>query len=336
MTKILILRFSSIGDIVLTTPVVRTLKTQLPALELHYATKPQFVSILAQNPYIDKIYTLEPKKTNELIKKLKQEKYNYIIDLHHNQRTFYIKWRLGVKSYAFPKLNWQKWVFVNFKKNFLPNVHIVDRYMQAVAPLGVKMDNLGLDFFIAEEDEFELSWLPSTHQKGFVVYALGGTHATKRLPLNRMIELCDKINKPIILLGGKEDYEIAQQLCDFFEKDQASDFEKVFEKLNKKARIFNLCGKLNLGQSASLVKQAQVVFTHDTGLMHIAAAFRKKIYSIWGSTSPHFGMYPYRTSFVVFENNNLSCRPCSKIGYSKCPKGHFKCLNEVVFDFWLP
>ena len=100
--------------------------------------------------------------------------------------------------------------------------------------------------------------------------------------------------------------------------------------------MHNACGKYNLNQSASLVKQCQALFTHDTGLMHIAAAFKKKIYSIWGNTVPEFGMYPYKTDFEVFEVRGLDCRPCSKIGYSKCPRGHFKCMREQEFNFNLP
>ena len=160
--KILILRFSSIGDIVLTTPVPRTLKTQLDA-EVHYCTKKQYHAILANNPYLDKIHVLEG-KLSLLIQQLKRENFDYVIDLHHNLRTQIIKKRLGVKSYSFPKLNIEKWLMVNLKVNKLPNVHIVDRYMETVAPLGVKMDSLGLDYFIPEQDEVERSWLPETHQ----------------------------------------------------------------------------------------------------------------------------------------------------------------------------
>lgn len=91
---------------------------------------------------------------------------------------------------------------------------------------------------------------------------------------------------------------------------------------------------MTLNESAALLKQASVVITHDTGMMHIAAAFQKKIISIWGNTVPDFGMYPYlnneyRNSFKIIENNDLSCRPCSKIGFDKCPTGHFKCMNDL-------
>lgn len=357
MKKILILRFSSIGDIVLTTPVIRSLKMQFSSvnkeeLELHYATKSSFETVLKHNPYIDKIHLLQKNQSlSDFISLLKKENFDIIIDLHKNLRTSIIKFRLNAKSYTFEKLNLEKWIYVNLKKNKMPNRHIVERYMDTIKPLGITLDNdekqsndhkknkevTGLDYFLGTEDHFELNWLPESHQKGYIAFAIGGAHNTKKLPLKRMIELCDKINKPIVLLGGKEDSENGQAIFDFFEKDRDTyESQEAIEKLGKKTRIFDACGKITLGQSASLLKQSTVVFSHDTGLMHIAAAFKKKIYSIWGNTTPSFGMYPYKTQFVVFENNTISCRPCSKIGFKTCPKGHFKCMNEIIFDFWIP
>jgi len=336
MKKVLVIRFSSIGDIVLTTPVVRNLKTQLNDAEVHYCTKIQFKSIVENNPYIDKAHYLED-SLGDLIKQLKKEQFDYVVDLHKNLRTSIIKFRLGARSNSFDKLNRQKWLMVNLKINQLPNRHIVDRYMDTVIPLGVKMDNLGLDYFIPEKDEVPKDWLPETHRKEYVAYAIGAQHNTKKLPLKRMIELCDKINKPIVLLGGKGDSAQAEQIEKYFAKTEKSEpMEEGLTKLNKKTIIYNACGKFNLNQSASLVKQATYVFSHDTGLMHIAAAFKKEVFSIWGNTIPSFGMYPYRTKFTVLENNKLDCRPCSKIGHQKCPKGHFKCMNEIIFDFYIP
>jgi ADP-heptose:LPS heptosyltransferase len=334
--KILVIRFSSIGDIVLTTPVVRVLKTQLENVQVHYATKMQFKSIFEENPYIDKVHYLSTDLA-DFIRELRAEKFDFVVDLHNNLRTRIIKTALLTKAKGFDKLNIEKWLLVNFKINKLPNVHIVDRYLKAVDLLGVKNDSLGLDYFIPEKDVVPLDWIPKTHQNGYVAYAIGAQHATKKLPLERMIELCDKINRPIVLLGGKEDAAVGEQICAFFEKTtNSSGYEDGLKELNKKAIIYNACGKYNLNQSASLVKQAKYVFTHDTGLMHIAAAFKKEIFSIWGNTIPEFGMYPYRTKFTVLENTKLSCRPCSKIGHPACPKKHFKCMKEIVFDFYLP
>src|SRR6187431_504279 len=127
--KILILRFSSIGDIVLTTPVIRCLKKQLPGVEIHYATKNVFKGILENNPYVNKVHTLSV-STSDLIKELKAEKFDIVIDLHKNLRTTKIKWALGAKSYSFDKLNIKKWLFVNWKFKVMPDKHIVDRYIE--------------------------------------------------------------------------------------------------------------------------------------------------------------------------------------------------------------
>ena len=315
MTKFLILRFSSIGDIVLTTPVIRCLKQQYPDAEVHYVTKKSYETLLENNPHIDKVFVLE-NGLNKMIKDLQSERYDYVIDLHNNLRTTIIKLRLGVKSFSFDKLNLQKWILVKFKKNLMPNVNIVDRYMNTVESLGVKNDNKGLDYFIPEKDEVPSDWLPGNLRNGYAVYAIGGQHETKKLPLNKMIELCQTIKLPLVLIGGKEDSIISEQLT-----------------INiKNIPIFDACGKYNLNQSASVIQNSELVYTHDTGMMHVAAAFKKKIVSVWGNTVPEFGMYPYQTDFEVIENKDLNCRPCSKIGYEKCPLGHFKCMNDLKFS----
>ncbi|WP_026461922.1 glycosyltransferase family 9 protein [Adhaeribacter aquaticus] len=318
--KILIIRFSSIGDIVLTTPVIRALKKQLANAEIHYVTKQNFKSIVAPNPYLDKVHYLQENLTT-LIEELRQENFDYIVDLHNNLRSRLIRFKLGVPGASFNKLNLRKWLLVNFKINKMPAVHIVDRYLATAKKLGIKNDGAGLDYFIPAQDEVFLSTLPATHQNGYVAIAIGAQHYTKRLPTERIIELCEKINKPILLLGGKEDTAAGDVIAQYF-----------LNKESKGTKIYNACGKFNLNQSASLVRQAHIVYSHDTGLMHVAAAFKKKVVSIWGNTVPEFGMYPYKTEFTVLENNNILCRPCSKIGYAKCPQGHFKCMREIEFN----
>ncbi len=333
--KVLIIRFSSIGDIAWTSPVIRCAKKQLPGVELHYCTKLRYKSMVEANPYLDKIFYLED-SLNDLIKELKKEKYDFIIDLHRNIRTKLIKLRLGIKSKAYDKLRIKRFLYTNFQIDLMPNCHVVDRYFEAAAPLGIQNDGEGLDYFIPEKDEVEYSWLPETHQKGYVAFVIGATGWTKILPFEKMVELCDKINKPIVLVGGQEDFETGDQLEKFFNADTNDpDIDEGLKKLGKKTVIFNGCGKFNLSQSASLVKQAQVVFGHDTGLTHIAAAFKKTVFSIWGGTVPN-NFYPYGTRFYLIENKKLNCRPCSKSGRSKCPKGHFKCMKDLVFDFYIP
>jgi len=317
MTKILILRFSSIGDIVLTTPVVRAVKQQVPNAEVHYCTKPGFRILLENNPYIDKIHSLDG-SLGELIRKLKAEKFDFVIDLHHNLRTQVIKLRLGVPSGSFDKLNFQKWLLVNLKINKMPEMHIVDRYLAAATKLGIKNDGFGLDYFISDKDKVDFSDFPLEFKNEYVAFAIGAQHATKKLPVSKIIELCRKVNRPIMLLGGKEDAVVGEEVMDAFKSETKA--------------IVNNCGKYNLNGSAYLVQQSVLVITHDTGLMHIAAAFGKEVYSVWGNTVPEFGMYPYKTTSHIIEVKNLNCRPCSKIGFEKCPKGHFNCMNEQNFE----
>lgn len=312
--KILIIRFSSIGDIVLTTPVIRCLQLQLGA-EVHFLTKQSFQSVLAANPYLSKIYTIQ-KKVKEVLPALKAEKYNVIIDLHNNLRSWQVKLNLGVKSYTFDKLNFEKWLLVNFKINMLPNIHIVDRYLNTVKQFGVINDRKGLDYFISKEDEFPISNFQLPISSSFIAFVIGAAHATKRLPTEKIISICKKIQHPIILLGGPEDAERGEVIA----KEAGN-------------HVINACGKLKLNQSASVVQQSWKVITHDTGMMHIAAAFNKDIISVWGNTIPEFGMYPYdptgENRSSTLEVKGLSCRPCSKIGYEKCPKGHFKCMKDI-------
>jgi ADP-heptose:LPS heptosyltransferase len=309
--KFLIIRFSSIGDIVLTTPVIRNLRKKYPAASIHYLTKKKFAGIVQSNPYLDKVVLLK-EDIKDTIEELENENYDHIIDLHHNLRTLRIKNSLRkIPFYSFNKLNIEKWIYTNFKINLLPKQHIVDRYMATVTKLGVVNDNLGLDYFIPEGDSLKEGDLPFSHTHGYIAIAIGAAHNTKKLPVEKLQELVKRITHPIVLLGGSEDF---------------SNGEKIAE--SDTVKIYNACGKFSLNESADIVRNATLVISHDTGMMHIAAAFKKKILSVWGNTVPSFGMVPYQTSYEVFQVNKLWCRPCSKTGFDKCPLGHFKCMNQ--------
>jgi ADP-heptose:LPS heptosyltransferase len=198
--------------------------------------------------------------------------------------------------------------------NTLPKVHIVDRYLATLKKFGVRNDGKGLDYFIPQKDEIQPKDIPTQHQFGYIAIVIGAAHNTKKLPLHKLKELCSKIDHPIILLGGPED------------KANGDEIASVDD-----IKIYNACGKFNINESADLVRKAKVIISHDTGLMHIAAAFKKPIISVWGNTVPSFGMTPYYGDYqnheTRFEIEKLWCRPCSKIGYKKCPLGHFKCME---------
>ena len=321
--KLLIIRFSSIGDIVLTTPVIRCVKKQLPGVELHYLVKPQFKTVVANNPYIDRIHLLQ-QDWQQMIQDLKQEQFDYIIDLHHNLRTLRVKKALKVPAFSFNKLNIEKFIFVKLKWNVMPKLHIVDRYMETVKPFGVRNDGQGMDYFIAPNEEIRETDLPTSHKLGYVGIVIGASFKTKKLPVYKLQELCKKIDHPIILLGGPDDVA------------EAMEIQKV-----DRVKIYNACGKFSLNESADLVRKAKVIIAHDTGLMHIAAAFKKPVVSIWGSTTPSFGMVPYYGERFEARNpapydnvqvHKLWCRPCTKIGRHSCPQGHFKCMKNLSID----
>lgn len=312
--KLLVIRFSSIGDIVLTTPVLRCIKKQLPEAELHFLTKEQYRTILIANPYVDKIIVLGLSKTL-MMHQLKMEQYDAIIDLHHNLRTWEVKRALkGVPAYSFHKLNWKKWLMTACKINRLPEQHIVDRYLATTRSFGVINDGEGLDYFIPGDEHVKANDLPFSHQMGYVALVIGAAHATKQLPVERCIELCRRISLPIVLLGGKADHARGEQVAN-----------------HDPIKVYNACGKFSLHESADLVRKSLLVITPDTGMMHIAAAFKKPIISIWGNTIPAFGMTPYFGKHQVAQQVaqvQLGCRPCSKIGYDTCPKKHFNCMQK--------
>ncbi len=320
-TKVLLLRFSSIGDILLTTPVIRGLKKQLGA-EVHVLCKAAFKPVLEANPYVDELHTFE-KKLGEVLPALRREGFDLVIDLHKNLRSSRVKWQLRRPSFSFQKLNLEKWLLVNLKWNLLPDRHIVDRYLDTVRHLGVINDEQGLDYFIPPGEEVEPHLLfrekgepESGPGFGYLAVVVAAAHPTKRPTAEQYIELCRQLREPVALMGGPAEAGLGERIAREAGEGTA-----------------NFCGALSLHHSASLIRQARLVITPDTGLMHIAAAFGKEIISLWGNTVPEFGMYPYfgrkGGRNHTLQVSDLDCRPCSKIGFEQCPKGHFRCMKDL-------
>lgn len=311
MKKILVIRFSSIGDIVLTTPVIRCLKNTYPAAEIHFLTKAAFKAVLTANPHLEKVYAFES-DLNEVINELQFEDYDFVVDLHKNIRSKRVVKALKKPSANFPKLNYEKWLLTNFKVNKMPNIHIVDRYFEAVKPLKVSNDFQGLDFYIQPKNKIVKPF------DEYVVLVVGAAHATKSITIVKTVEIINTIASNFVLIGGPGDQEKANE---------------VIQLVSESSKVISKCGVYNIEQSASAIEQADFVITPDTGMMHIASAFNKHIISVWGNTVPDFGMYPYLPqspeNMHIVEVEDLQCRPCSKIGYDKCPKGHFKCIKDL-------
>jgi heptosyltransferase-2 len=310
--KILVIRFSSMGDIIYTTPVVRCLKKQLPNAEIHYLTKKNFKFLVEHNPYVDKLHLLED-KISDTIAQLKKENFDYLIDLHNSLRSTILKFKLNIKSSTYKKERIKKFLALKFKWNLIKPDHLVDRYLKTVNFLGIKNDNLPIDYFLPENTPKLEEISTKISKNSYIVFVIGATHFTKRLPNHKVVEICKNLNKPIVLLGGKDVMA------------NAAEIEKSLPN-----GLINLVGVVSLNESVTIVKNAASVIGFDTGLTHIAEAFNKKLATIWGSTVPELlGVQPYQVDNHYESGVELSCRPCSKFGLAACPEGHFKCMNDI-------
>jgi ADP-heptose:LPS heptosyltransferase len=299
------------GDIVLTTPVIRCIFKQLPGVEIHYLTKLEFKPLLAQNPYIHTIHTLSG-SLDDTLSELKKISFDKIIDLHHNLRSLRVKRSMRISASSFPKRNIEKWLLVQTGVDLLGTEHVVSRYFKAVKKLGVSYDQDGSDYFISEQEEASVQEYTAI-DGGYMVLAIGAKFATKALPDKLAEQILSGIESKIYIIGGAAESERAEKL------------ESKF-----KDKVQSLCGKLSYSQSAAIIRKARVLITPDTGMMHIGAALDVPVVSVWGSTVPGFGMTPFMRSGVpsrIIQREDLACRPCSKIGYASCPLGHFDCMN---------
>ncbi|WDF80135.1 glycosyltransferase family 9 protein [Mucilaginibacter sp. KACC 22773] len=312
--KILVIRFSSMGDIIYTTPIVRCIKKQVPDAEVHFLTKPAFKYIYDNNPYVDKLLLLKP-SLSDTINDIKAEKYDHIVDLHNNLRTAIIKLRTGIKATTYKKQPIRKWLSLKFKLKLIAPTHLVDRYLEAAKPLGVTNDAQPIDYYVKAEHQLS-KLLPPSHQNGYIAFVIGATHFTKRMPNEKIISICSQLKLPVVLLGGN---------------DVKANGDIVAAAIG--THIYNACGVTTLDESVYLVSKAESIIGFDTGLTHIAEAFNKPIVSVWGGTVPELlGVQPYMVKDVLVAAIDLDCRPCSKFGLEKCPLGHFKCMNDMPED----
>lgn len=317
LNKVLIIRFSSLGDIVLTSLAVRCIKKQTGAA-VHYLTKAGFSDIVSSNPYIDKVWLLN-KSLNELLPSLKKENYDLIVDLHNNLRSRMLRLSLfTVPAVSYVKGNFAKWLSVHFKINRFSKKHVAIKYLQSLNKWNVNDDGMGLDYFIPEKDKVNTVSILK-HDQPFIALVIGAAHFTKRVPQTKLKEIISKIKSgyPIVLIGGKAEKEQGDALS--------------------QDGVINTCGQYSINQSASILAQSAMVISPDTGMMHIAAALKKPIRSIWGSTLAEFGFWPYYGNHhpdlnTSFEVKGLSCRPCARFGRNECPKGHFDCMMKQDFE----
>ena len=299
--KILVIRLSAMGDIVLTTPVIRALNQQLKA-KIDFLTKPQYVSLLEGNTYINRIFSL-----NDKVDFLQKNKYDYVVDLQNNLRSWKIRNKIQTKSFVFNKKSLRRYLLIYFGIDLLKN-HVVDRYFATVASLNVVNDNQGLDFNVSSsiKPEFNTS-------QSYIAWCIGGTHNPKKLSAKQITQVVSKLKIPVVLLGGNNDLDIAEEIIN-----------------NEECKsVYNFCGKLSVQESSYLIKKSKMLLTNDTGMMHIASALKMPIISFWGCTKPSLGFTPYMTdpsSIKIISKR--SAKPCSKHG-RHCKYGKNGCIKEI-------
>jgi len=311
MQEILVIRFSSIGDIVLCTPVFRLLKLKFQEAKITFLTKDKFKAILEGNDNIDRILAWDHADDR---KELSELNFDAIVDLHSNLRSFLVKLRFWhVPRTSLNKENLYKLLFTLTKWKLFEVSSIVERYIDTLKVWNIENDEKGLDF----EGQAIVPGIESLGK--FVTIVLGGTYATKRIPQNKLEELFAEMqNTQFVLIGGKEEQEIGNLLAEKYPN-----------------HVISKCGALNINESATIMKCSEIVIAGDTGMAHIAAALGKPLAVIWGNTSRGYGMSPVPKQGIElkhFEVEGLGCRPCSKLGYGVCPKQHFKCMEAQKME----
>jgi len=328
MRSILVIRLSSLGDVILSTPIVRQLQHTYPDAALDVAVASRFAEVYAHNPRIRNLWAVDPSTTADnseadavklsMHESVPDRKYDLIVDLQHNVRSAALRHGLGHTVVLAPKYRLQKLALVWLKKKPREITPIVDRYREPLAHLPLAMDTDGPEVWLAHEraDGAYVPRLPHRRPAGpmHVAMAPGAQHATKRWPVARYAELCAALvgkGARVTLLGGPADREICQAIAD------ASGVE-----------VGRADGAETLAQTAAVLDSADVLVTNDSGVMHLGAARRVPTVALFGSTVRELGFAPYGVRHTIVEHD-VGCRPCSHIGRSRCPRGHFLCMEGI-------
>ena len=329
--KILIIRLSSIGDIVLATPLVRVVRARFPSSHIDFLVRKEYAELVRYNKNLNRIVEFDAKTgfsgLRTLKNQLRAEHYDLVLDIHNSLRSRYLRMLIGVKNIVVVNKHiFARTMLVKFKKNYYRGlVSIVDRYIETMNTFGVRNDHAGLELLIPDEVRARVMKRMAvsgvdTHKK-IIGFCPSAKHATKCWPQERFsqlgIRLLNQYDATILLFGGPADKERCSAIAD------------VINGQTGIGHAVDLSGELSLLETAAAVEFCTILVTNDSGLMHIASAMKKKLVAIFGSTVREFGFFPVGTESIIVERTGLYCRPCSHIGRSTCPEGHFRCMNEI-------
>jgi ADP-heptose:LPS heptosyltransferase len=305
--KILVIRFSSLGDIILSFPLLKKLKEKFTKAEVHFLTKKNFEEIVLMNPDIDKII-LQDESLSDLRNKIKKEEYDLIIDIHKNFRSIFVSLFNGKKIVRYKKENFKKFLLVKFKINLFKNVvPVYKKYLLTIK-----------DYLYDTNYEFTKTEIKFNKKRiiedNYIVISPTSRHFTKTYPRSKFVKYVNSlIGKKIVLVGNSSDND--KMICNYIE--------------SKCENVLNLCGNLSIQELVNVLYNSEYVICNDSAILHLAEAVRKRVVAIFGSTVREFGFFPQLKDSIVLENKNLKCRPCTHIGRESCPLEHFKCMEEV-------
>lgn len=323
--KIILFRLSSIGDIILTTPLIRCLKKTFPAVRIDFVIKKEYADLMQFNPHISELIVFDKSSgMNGLIKTRKyiiQERYDFFIDIHKNFRSLIVKTASRIKHRkSYSKSIWKRTILIWFKINLFKNVKPVYlKYFDTVQEIQVPYDGLGTEVFIPGEVMGKVDKMLVSHaidrNKEFITICPGATYWNKRWPAEKfmgLIELIDrKTGYQVILLGGPGDRELCQ-----------------FIKNSTSVQVTDFSGRLSLLESGALLSKSHCVVTNDSGMMHLAQSQKTPVVAIFGATVKELGFFPLKDKSIVIEHS-VPCRPCTHKGLDRCPRKHFKCMNSI-------
>jgi heptosyltransferase-2 len=304
--KILIIRLSSLGDIILTFPLLKKLRQKYPDSKIHFLTKSRFAELVSLNPNVDRIIQMDDSLKNTR-KEVKKENYDLIIDIHKNFRSIFLSSFNAKKVLRYSKENFKKFLLVKLKINLFKEViPVYKKYLLTLKTL--LSSDTDYQFTISD-----LKFVKKRiYEEKYVVVAPASRHFTKTYPAEKFIEFINKNSKERFVLVG-DDTEGENNIC--------SDIESKCE------NVINKCGKLNMTELANIIYNSEYVICNDSAILHLSEALGKRVVAIFGSTVKEFGFFPQLKESKVLEVKGLKCRPCTHIGRDSCPEGHFKCMG---------
>jgi heptosyltransferase-2 len=311
----LLVRFSSIGDVLLTTPLIRALHARHPDVPLVFVTKEAFAPLVADHPYLDRVVALAPgEPLRGLARQLRALDPTRGLDLHGSLRSAALRLLVPCRWHGYSKRKLARGVLIATKIDLYGRrVPVAERYFEAARDLDVRADGDPPEFFLASAArDWAARWLRERdlERTPLAVLAPGAAHVTKRWPLERWVALAQRLRERgygMAAVGGPEDRAAADALAPL---------------------VASAAGACTLQETGALIARARVAITGDTGVMHMATGVGTPVVALFGPTVEAFGFFPYRAKSVVLERP-LDCRPCSPMGGPRCPMGHHRCLVDI-------